>query len=163
MLSYCQSHHQNCFQKLFTIYLKFKGLSAKAFDTLHALGLVMSHKWTGNAVSQMSKRGMEEVVQLIKKFSWLISHNNVNIPFCVFSQRLDNKGEFGNGTVATVYIKRDATPLTKDINWALQEHRSEGLKNPISALDIFKLSMETFPRIYDHATYYTLQFLLKSP
>ena len=65
----------------------------------------MSHKWTGNVVSQMSKRGMEEVVQLIKKFSWLISHDNDNIPFCVFSQWLDNKGEFGNGTAATVYIK----------------------------------------------------------
>ena len=35
------------------------------------------------------------------KFLWYISYDNVNIPFRVFSQRLKNQGEFGNGTAAT--------------------------------------------------------------
>ncbi|KIM73719.1 hypothetical protein PILCRDRAFT_92920 [Piloderma croceum F 1598] len=91
MLSYPRSHHQNRFQKLFAIYLKFRGLSAKGFDTLHALALTMSHKWTGNAVGRISKRSMEEVVELMQHFPWLISHDNVQILFRVFSQRIDNQ------------------------------------------------------------------------
>src|SRR6202046_369368 len=94
MLSYSRSHHHSRFQKLFAIYLKFQGLLEKGFDTLHALALTMSHKWTGNAVGRISKWAMEEVVELMQLFPWLISHDNVQIPFRVFSQWLDNQGEF---------------------------------------------------------------------
>ena len=76
----------------------------------------MSHKWTGNAVGRISKQSMEEVVELMQHFPWLISHDNVQIPFRVFSQWLDNQGEFGNGTAATVYIKRNAKPLSNTAN-----------------------------------------------
>jgi hypothetical protein len=47
----------------------------------------MSHKWTGNAVGRISKQSMDEVVELMQSFPWLISHDNVQIPFRVFSQR----------------------------------------------------------------------------
>jgi hypothetical protein len=106
---------------MFAIYLKFRGLSAKGFDTLHALALTMSHKWTGNAVARISHEAMKEVVRLMQIFPWLISHDNLQIPFRVFSQRLDNQGEFGNGTAATVYIKRNADILPDTINSALKE------------------------------------------
>jgi hypothetical protein len=130
MLGYTRSHHRGRFQKLFAVYFKFRGLTAKGFDTLHALALTMSHKWTCNAVAEISKRCMDEVLRLMDSFPWLISYDNVNIPFRVFSQRLDNQGEFGNGTAATVYIKRDAKPLSPTANRDLQEHRASGLKNP---------------------------------
>ncbi|KAJ6487995.1 hypothetical protein C8R45DRAFT_869133 [Mycena sanguinolenta] len=39
MFSYSRSHHRNRLQKLFAIYFKFRGLSAKGFDTLHAIVL----------------------------------------------------------------------------------------------------------------------------
>jgi hypothetical protein len=80
----------------------------------------MSHKWTGNAIGQILKRSMGEVVTLMQHFPWLISHDNVQIPFCVFSQCLDNQGEFGNGTAAIVYIKRNATPLSESANFDLK-------------------------------------------
>jgi hypothetical protein len=32
----------------------------------------------------------------------------MQIAFHIFSQCLDNQGEFGNGTAATVYFKSDA-------------------------------------------------------
>ena len=105
IVSYTRSHHRGRFQKLFAVYFKFRGLTAKGFDTLHALGLTMSHKWTCNAVGWISKHCMDEVLALLDKYPWLLSYDNVNIPFQVFSQHLDNQGEFGNGTAATVYIK----------------------------------------------------------
>lgn len=163
MLSYTRSHHQSRFQKLFAIYLKFRGLSAKGFDTLHALALTMSHKWTGNAVGRISKQSMEEVVELMQHFPWLISHDNVQIPFRVFSQRLDNQGEFGNGTAATVYIKRNAKLLPDTANEDLKKCRAAGMLNPLSELDILDLADQSFPRIEVHAIYHVLRFLLESP
>ena len=163
MLSYSRSHHRSRFQKLFAIYLKFRGLSAKGFDTLHALALTMSHKWTGNAVGRISKQAMEEVVKLMQLFPWLISHDNVQIPFRVFSQRLDNQGEFGNGTAATVYIKRNATPLAESVNAELKKTRAAGLLNPLTELNIMDLADKSFPRIEAHGTYHVLHFLLESP
>ncbi len=52
----------------------------------------------------MLHKSMLEVVKLMEKYPWLISYDNINIPFHVFSQRLDNRGELGNGTMATIYI-----------------------------------------------------------
>ncbi|KAI0069875.1 hypothetical protein K474DRAFT_1713831 [Panus rudis PR-1116 ss-1] len=42
LLLYSRSHKCNKLQRLFSIYLKYKGLSAKGCDTLHALYLTMS-------------------------------------------------------------------------------------------------------------------------
>lgn len=163
MLSYTRSHHRNRFQKLFGLYLKFRGLSAKGFDTLHALALTMSHKWTGNAVGRISEQSMKEMVQLMKIFPWIISHDNVQIPFRVFSQRLDNAGEFGNGTAATVYIKRDAKLFSKSANEDLKKTRAAGLEDPLTEFDILDLAYKSYPRIEDQMIYQTLRFILESP
>jgi len=119
MLSYAQSHHRCRLQKLLAIYLKFKGISAKGFDMLHAMGLTMSHKWTADAVERISAECMAEVRAKIEQYPWLIN-DNINISFRVFSQRLDNQGEFGNGTAATVYIKHDAKMLSENANQNLR-------------------------------------------
>ncbi|KIL55562.1 hypothetical protein M378DRAFT_113742 [Amanita muscaria Koide BX008] len=162
MLSYTRSHHRGRIQKLFAIYFKFRGLTAKGFDTLHALGLTMSHKWTCNAVGRISKSCTEEMLQLMDMYPWLLTYDNLNIPFRVFSQRLDNQGDFGSATAATVYIKRSAVPLSSNANWSLQETRAEGLKNPLTPLDILILSQKSYPRIHSHTKYQVLQVLLEA-
>jgi len=101
-------------------------------------------------------------VKLLSIFPWLISHDNVQIPFRVFSQRLDNQGEFGNGTAATVYIKRDSIPLSETTNHNLKKTRATGMQNPLTPLDILDIANESYPRIEEHATYHVLRFLLKS-
>src|ERR1700689_1575380 len=103
---------------------------------------------------------MEEVVELIQHFPWLISHDNVQIPFRVFSQRLDNQGEFGNGTAATVYIKRNATPLSESAKHDLKKCRATGLLNPLTEMDILDLADQSYPRIQQHAIFQVLRFLL---
>ena len=86
MLLYTRSHHQNRFQKLFAIYFKFRGLSAKGFDTLHALGLIMSHKWACDSVSWISQRAIMEAHILKDRHLWLLSYDNV-ISLFVFSPK----------------------------------------------------------------------------
>ncbi|KAJ7272390.1 hypothetical protein C8J57DRAFT_1599607 [Mycena rebaudengoi] len=163
ILSYSRSHHRNRMQKLFAIYFKFRGLSAKGFDTLHALGLTMSNRWTGVAVGKISKRAMDTVLDLMKKYPWLLTYDNATISFRVFSQRLDNQGEFGNGTAATVYIKRSAVPLSPTANRDLQLQRAKGQKDPITLLEIFDLAQAAAPRLSVHTNYQILHVLMEAP
>ena len=163
MLCYTRTHRANRLQKLFAIYLKFRGLSAKAFDTLHALGVTMSHKWACTHVAKMSASAMQEVTRLMQIYPWLISYDNINIPFRVFSQRLDNKDTFSSGVAATVYIKRQAHALSPEVCAQLQESRRIGSQNPITFLDIFKLSIQSYSRVKKFIVYHVLRFLLDSP
>ncbi|KAF6756532.1 hypothetical protein DFP72DRAFT_989671 [Ephemerocybe angulata] len=114
MACYYMSHHWNRLPKLLAIYLKFRGVSAKGFDTLHIMGLTMSHKWACDVVKRMTAETTKEVAERMEDCPWVISYDNVNIPFRVFSQRLENQSELGHGTAATVYIKRDAELLSEE-------------------------------------------------
>ncbi|KAJ3494146.1 hypothetical protein NLJ89_g10870 [Agrocybe chaxingu] len=163
MLAYTRSHHRNRIQKLLSLYFKFKGVSAKGFDTLHAMALTMSHKWTSDAVERISNHCMRDVRSKMNLYPWLISYDNVNIPFRVFSQRLDNQGEFGNGTAATVYIKPDAEPFSTTANADLKKTRAQGMKCPLSSLDIMDLGQASYPRVEKFMVYQVLQYLLESP
>ncbi|KIJ10153.1 hypothetical protein PAXINDRAFT_164295 [Paxillus involutus ATCC 200175] len=163
MLCYTRSHHVNRLQKLFAVYLKFRGLSVKAFDTLHALAITMSHKWTANHVAKILEGSMKEVKEVMELFPWLVPYDNINIPFRVFSQRLDNKDNFSSGVAATVYIKCQATELTANINKDLQECRAAGMKNPITPEEIFAIDCKLYPHICRQTTYKVLRFLLHSP
>ncbi|KAG6847808.1 hypothetical protein H0H93_005889 [Arthromyces matolae] len=142
---------------------KVSGVSAKGFDTLHATGLTMSHKWTTDVVGRISEHCMKEVVAALKHCSWLISDDNLTIPFRVFSQRLDNKSDFGNGTAATVYIKRNTPQLSNRANQDLKLKRAEGMKKPLTELEIVDLANKAYPHIHVHMVHYVLQFLLNSP
>ena len=62
-----------------TICYLFRGLSAKGFDTLHAIGLIMSHKWACELVSQISQNALKEAHFLKDRHPWLLSYDNVNI------------------------------------------------------------------------------------
>jgi hypothetical protein len=54
----------------------------------------MSHKWAANAYGHLSERAMQAARTAIQKSPWLISHDNVNVPLRVFSQRLNNQSHF---------------------------------------------------------------------
>ncbi|KAJ6459043.1 hypothetical protein C8R45DRAFT_1183127 [Mycena sanguinolenta] len=163
IFSYTRSHHRGRLQKLFAIYFKFRGLSAKGFDTLHALGLTMSNKWTGNAVSRISAAATAKMKDLMDSFPWLMSYDNVRITFRVFAQRVDSNTIHGNGTAGTVYIKRSAKPLLSTINQALKDMRLAGMANPLTALDIFDLAEAADTRRYPHTVYLVLRYLFDAP
>jgi len=163
MLSYFRSHHRCRLQKLLALYFQFKGVSAKGFDTLHAMGLTMSHTWTAETVARISKDCMNEVKRKLDVLPWLMSYDNVNIPFRVFSQRLDNQGEFGNGTAATVYVKPGAEPMLPDANARLKQCRAEGMMKPLTELEIMDLADASYPLVQRDAIHHVLRVLLDSP
>ncbi|KAK6996124.1 hypothetical protein R3P38DRAFT_3222711 [Favolaschia claudopus] len=113
-LMYQNNWSNNRLQKTFSIYFKFKGLTAKGFDVLHALGLVMSHSWISKAIRRMSRMTLDELRELI------------------FSQRLENLQKLTSGTAATAYLKPGATPLPASANQDLKEQRAANLDSNYS-------------------------------
>ncbi|KAK7029084.1 hypothetical protein R3P38DRAFT_2524942 [Favolaschia claudopus] len=93
-LMYRRNWTNNRLQKTFAVYFKFKGLSAKGFDVLHALGLA-------KAIRRMSKMALDELRELVQKYPWVLTYDNVVILFKIFSQRLENLQKLTNGTAAT--------------------------------------------------------------
>ncbi|KAK7015543.1 hypothetical protein VNI00_019077 [Paramarasmius palmivorus] len=165
LLAYSRNHRNNSLQKMLAVYFKFQGASAKAFDTLHALGLTMSFKWTTEAVPRMSqlKMGKVRVVLRRGRHAWQLTYDNLEIAFRVFSKRILNLDEFMSGTACTVYIRPSAIPLPPEANRLLKEKRAEGLRNPLSGLDFFRLANEAQPFIDTHAEHIILEYLLQNP
>ncbi|KAJ7074429.1 hypothetical protein C8F01DRAFT_1043623 [Mycena amicta] len=141
-IMYRQNRRCNCLQKTYAVYFKFKGLSAKGFDVLHALGLVMSHTWISDAIRRMSKMTLDELRELVKKYPWVLTYDNVVILFKIFSQRLDNLQKLSSGTAGTVYVKPSAIPLPLDANARLKKQRALNLANPIEEMDVWQLAYD---------------------
>ncbi len=163
MLLYSRSHHCNLLQRVLAIYFKFKGLSAKGCDTLHALGITMSSKWITDAVEKLSEAEKAELHRMINLYPWLLTWDNINIIFRVFSQRLDKKAALGCGTAAMVFVKKDAPSMPPTITQDLRKQWAWGMEHPLTALDIVDLHMESAPQIEAWMVDHILRSLLDAP
>ncbi|KAJ7785521.1 hypothetical protein B0H14DRAFT_3584045 [Mycena olivaceomarginata] len=160
---YTRSNRRGRVPKIWSIYLKACGLSARAFDALHALGVLMSHKWTSNAVGTLSTRAMTTVQKRIHKSPWNVSHDNVNVALRVFSQRLNNQSHFISGCAYTIWILPDRAALPTGMNRLLQTYRAE------NCLVVFEYDLVLYGneaaddrmQAFDEA--YVLRLLLDSP
>ncbi|KAH9918160.1 uncharacterized protein B0H18DRAFT_883006 [Fomitopsis serialis] len=163
ILAYCRNRFANRLQRVLAIYFKFKGLSAKGCDTLHALGIMMSTKWVTDAVSSLSAEAMRDAQTLVSALQYIISHDNMQVSFRIFSQRLDQHAEFGSGTAGTVYIRKDAPPIDPTLNRDLQVWRRRGIHDPITVIEVFGWAEESYPAIQQHMAYLVLEMLLDTP
>jgi len=160
---YTRSHHRNRLAKLWAVYLKACGLSARAFDALHALGIVMSHKWTANAYGALSLQAMEEVRREVQWSPWIISHDNVNLPMRVFSQRLHNQSHFVSGCAGTVWVLPAEAQLPPGANSLLRSQRAEGIKEPFSFTDLLQGDASAHARVKSQYIHHVLHVLVNSP
>lgn len=123
----------------------------------------MSHKWSTRAFTAISANALEKVRQQVHSMPFVISHDNVNIPFRTFSQRLDKQSHFDSGTAATVYFQPNA-PLERPLsNRALQVSREEGRKHPLTIHDIFRLETKSAAAQHARDIHQVLQYLVNSP
>ena len=83
------SHHHNHFAKMVTTFLCSQEAPAKTIDLLRAFGLTMSHQWSAQALKTISNNEMLVVQDWVHQFPFVITHDNVNIPFHVLSQCID--------------------------------------------------------------------------
>ncbi|KAI0047482.1 hypothetical protein FA95DRAFT_1663095 [Auriscalpium vulgare] len=162
MLAYSRSSHCNRLAVLWSIYLKSCGLSARAFDTVHAIGLTMSHKWTSEGWKKIATTQMENTRANAETRAWFMSYDNLNIPRRVFSQRLDNKDMFYSACAATLWVLPKGVKMPDSA--AYQRASRAGAKQPF---DSRKLILEGDPaakaRVRAQAVYRILRFLVDSP
>jgi hypothetical protein len=144
------------------MYFKSCGLAAKAFDTLHALGITMSQKWCYDGIEQLSARVRKALLEDIANYPWFGMHDNINIPFRVYEQRLANQSHFDSGTAATIFIIKDPSAV-RPSNRAFQLQQAIGAKDPITYKDVMKLEFAACACIRARAIYKVLSFLINSP
>jgi hypothetical protein len=162
MSSFSRSHANSRLPKLLTIYFKSCGLAAKAFDTLHALGITMCQKWAYDGIERLSGRVRNALLDDVTKYPWFGTHDNINIPFRVYEQRLANQSHFDSGTAATIFVIKDPTAIRPD-NRAFQRQRAIGAKDPLTYKDVIKLEFVASARIRARAIYRVLSFLIDAP
>ncbi|EGO04792.1 hypothetical protein SERLA73DRAFT_149162 [Serpula lacrymans var. lacrymans S7.3] len=80
---------------------------------------------------------MDKVQELVRKMPFIISYDNLNILFCVYSQRIDNQNHFDSGTAATVFFQPNAPPIRPLCNCTLQEYRAARHKTPLNVEEIY--------------------------
>jgi hypothetical protein len=160
---YSRTHHRNRFQKIWAIYVKACGLSTRAFDAIHALGLTMSHKWAANAYGILSEKAMQEVCKAIQENPWNISHDNVNVPVHVFSQRLYNQSQFISATAATVWILPAHAALPVETNRLFNKFRALHSTKAFDFQDVFYGFEDADNRIEAQHIHRLLRVLLESP
>ena len=162
MASFSHSHHHCKLAKLLTIYFRSCGLATKAFDTLHALGVTMSQKWAYCAIKHLSEQIHITLLEDIERYPWFGCHDNINLPFKVYEQRLTNQSHFDSGTAATILVIKDPSAVWPD-NQAFQQQRVLGAANLIAFKDIIKLKHNTSPRLKARAVHQVLMYLTTAP
>ncbi|KAK7031814.1 hypothetical protein R3P38DRAFT_2522165 [Favolaschia claudopus] len=160
---YSRSNRRGRIAKLWSIYLKACGLSARAFDALHVLGILMSHRWTAEAFETVSDRAMDLAKKLIHEYPWALSHDNINVPLRVFSQRLHNQSHFISGCAYTVWILPILAALPPGTNPLLQSFRAEHCQRVFDFAEVLYGDEETDDRMEAFNRHHVLQLLLRCP
>jgi hypothetical protein len=144
MASMSRSHHRCKLAKLLMIYFRSCGLSAKAFDTFHDLGITMSQKWLYTGINTLTRQQQVLLLEDIKKYPWFGVHDNINILFKAFQQRLANQNHFDSGTAATILVLKSPLALWPDRDLRVHQ-RALGADHPISGDEIFMLAAVAGP------------------
>ena len=150
-------------QKLWAVYLKACGISARAFDAIHSIGVSMSHRWVLDAYATISADAMVKVCEMVKTSPWHISHDNVNLPMRVFSQRLHNQSHFISGTAGTVWQLPDHAALPLTANRDFNSYRAENSKTLFSYGKLLYGNDVADGQIEAWFAHHILSFLLNCP
>ncbi|EIM85200.1 uncharacterized protein STEHIDRAFT_111829 [Stereum hirsutum FP-91666 SS1] len=163
ILSYTRSHHHNRLQMFWALYLKHCGLSARAFDTLHALGFVMSHKWTCDALLGIATSETNTMVKYSRERAIFGTFDNENIPRRVFSQRINNQNMFISATGGTLWVLPKHIPVDPELNRKYQEGRREGAKECFNYRKLLEGNADIQDRQRAQDTWQITSFLINSP
>ncbi|EIW55822.1 uncharacterized protein TRAVEDRAFT_129435 [Trametes versicolor FP-101664 SS1] len=166
MLAYSRSHDSSRLTMIWSIFLKACGLPARAFDALHALGITMSHKWTTNAFQTVAKNAKIDTKTDIcaHRRALLGSHDNLNVPMRVFSQRSHNLNHFISASAATIWILPKEALLPEDISVKTKAARKAAMEEgPLPAKDLVMGELDAATRMKAQGRDRVLRFLLQSP
>lgn len=145
-LAFCRNRRANLFQKTLSLYLKGCGLAARSFDTLSSLGVTTSQKWAFAGINDLVYSAQQEYTNDVRTRQFIISHDNVNIPFRVFEPSANRQSHFDSGTAATLYTFPQTEGMSLNAA-ALRESRKSGRDHPIDGGTVLTINSDANPRI----------------
>lgn len=86
----------------------------------------MSVKWTSEAFKTISSRELKSAQAVMQSQVCLWFYDNINIPKCVFSMRIDKENHFYNVMAGTIWALPKSVSLSLSIN-AESTNRCEGM------------------------------------
>ncbi|KIJ11047.1 hypothetical protein PAXINDRAFT_157442 [Paxillus involutus ATCC 200175] len=87
----------------------------------------------------------------------------MNLPMCVFSQRLHNQTHFSSGCTATVWVLPAHAVLPVGVNGLLQAHCAQAVLEPFSLEELLDGDPSAHLCIKNQFIHHILQMLLNSP
>jgi hypothetical protein len=161
-LAFRRNRRANVFQKFLSLYLKGCGLAARAFDTLSSLGVTASQKWAFTGIDHIVQSAQQKYALDVRRRRFIVSHDNLNIPFRVYEPTVNRQSHFDSGTAATLYTFPQTEGLTLDAA-AFRESRRSGRTQPIDGGTVLTVNSNATPRMKPRFIHWILRFLLEAP
>ncbi|KAI0688541.1 hypothetical protein BC835DRAFT_1419055 [Cytidiella melzeri] len=122
----------------------------------------MSQKWVYSALEKLSEVAHNSMLRDIVLYPWFGGHDNLNLAFKVYEQRIANQSHFDSGTAATVYIIKHPN-VTAPSRLAYQKQRALGVQRPINSADIILMDAKATLSNRQFEIHTILRFLIDSP
>lgn len=124
--------------------------------------MTTSQKWAFAGINDLVYSAQQEYTNDVRTRQFIISHDNVNIPFRVFEPSANRQSHFDSGTAATLYTFPQTEGVSLDAA-ALRESRKSGRGHPINGGTVLTINSDANLRIKPQFIHRILQFLLEAP
>jgi len=121
-----------------------------------------SQKWAFTGIDHIVRSARQEYVLDVRRRLFIVSHDNVNIPFRVYEPTTSRQSHFDSGTAATLYTFPQTEGQTLDAA-AFQEKRKSGREQPIDGGAVLAINSKANPRMKPRFIHWILRFLLEAP
>ena len=124
----------------------------------------MSHSWGARAFTVLAENASKKTQATVaSRPEVFASHDNLNFPKRVFSQRESHQNNFITATAGTIYEPPADAQLPPDIAARVKTQRREGAKEPFDLSSLIADEQESQSRVNAQARHRILRFLLESP
>lgn len=121
----------------------------------------MSQKWAYDCIDMLAEYKCKALLEDIDKYLWFGCHDNLNISFRVYEQRIGSKSHFDSGTAGTIIITKEPAGSLPS-NDIIQAHKAAGEERMLKFKDILELERLAAPRLCLQAVHRVLRFLIET-
>ncbi|KAG0081950.1 hypothetical protein BGZ93_002591 [Podila epicladia] len=111
MLLIVCSQKANYLQMVMGLYLFSKGAPRQLMGVLCKAGMSVSHQTVLRSIQSLTTEEKAVAKNAATTKSWYLIHDNINMAFRKYDQRLDNQDSFESGTAATLVIQEEFNNL----------------------------------------------------
>ena len=124
--------------------------------------MTTSQKWAFTGIDHIVHSAQQTYTLDVRTRLFILWHDNVNIPFCVYEPSATRQSHFDSGTAATLYTFPQTEGMTLDAA-ALRESHRVGREQPIDGGTVLTINSDANLRTKPRFIHWILRFLLEAP